>query len=67
MRAQVLKAAPVAAGVAPQHQAHAEQLRSVWPRVIEVVHCGQRVPLPRPRELQATPHSYDTTQNSRLT
>ena len=48
MRAQVLEAAPVAAGVAPQHQAHAEQLRSVRPRLVEVVHCGQRVPLPRP-------------------
>lgn len=67
VRAQVLEATPVAAGVAPQHQAHAKQLRSMWPRIVEVVHCGQRVPLPRPRELQANPHSYDTTRNSWLT
>jgi len=56
VRAQVLKGTPVAAAVAPEHQTAPQELSRVRPRGVQVIHCCQWVPLPRPRILQTRRH-----------
>ena len=47
----VLKAAPVAFRVLPQHQVHVQQLDLVWLITLEVLCCSNRVPLVIPVKL----------------